>query len=367
MRDDTNDTDRNGPEDDECSDEANDCVATDDLLPPRDAQVGPNNLLRADTDNLGAHVEGSVVSNSLVSSLGIGLGFELNEDGTDLLEVSSDELSLGGFGLGDTLVQLVAAPFDSVDLLADQTKETKTVRRALLVGDPARNNVSGFGISFSLRSAGGIIATLLESLVASLVHKLDQLDFGTFELQSSLVTLANELVELLRVTSDPDMTDDSGVHGAKAALIEVVGGDVGEQNNASREAVTVEGREQESLAQVDVENALASNCVHDEEIHSPTDKDVSVEVVRLAVDVHVAVSKALKLTKSLATSGVDGEQDGPGDAERYKRDGGSDSEVANEQISVETLVLKSIGIWELPERAEPVEPSIGQLRTLLAV
>ena len=63
VRDGTDNGSRNGPEDDQSTNESNGGTVADNALPPFDAEVRPDHLSRVKTDVAGSHVERQVVSN----------------------------------------------------------------------------------------------------------------------------------------------------------------------------------------------------------------------------------------------------------------------------------------------------------------
>ena len=76
----TNGSYRDGPEQNESTNERVDSVSSDDPLPPRNRKGLPDNLVRADADISGGHVESAVVCEHLSSTLGFSLGTELDKD-----------------------------------------------------------------------------------------------------------------------------------------------------------------------------------------------------------------------------------------------------------------------------------------------
>lgn len=290
-RDDTDNTNGDSPKDDEDSDEGIHCIASDNNLPPRNAKAFPNNVIRSDTDSLRSHVKRLVVGDGLIGSLSSALGIKFDEDGIDGLTVAGKVLRLLRLHLGDELLQLVASPFDGVDFLAKETKETETVRGALVVRDPSRGNVASLGIIVALLRRLLLllsITILLGFLGTSLVDSLDKLDFCLFKLHGGIVAVTNGLIELRRISSNPDVLDSVGEHGAEPCLVEIVVWDVGKEDGAGRDAASIVGVVVKGVAQVDIEDDFASNHVHDEAIHSPADKDVGIVVMRMCVDVNVA-------------------------------------------------------------------------------
>lgn len=173
----TDDTDRDGPEDDEGGDEGVYGITADEELPPGNEQALPHNLGGLNADVAGRHLQGLVMGDGLESGLGIGLGEKLDEDSGGLLDVASNELGLGSVNGGDEPLQLLATPFNCINLLADETQGTKTVRGARLVGNPASSNVSGLRVGIGGGLFGNISA-LLHHLDSFLVHKLEQLHFA---------------------------------------------------------------------------------------------------------------------------------------------------------------------------------------------
>lgn len=61
------------------------------------------------------------------------------------------------------------------------------------------------------------------------------------------------------------------------------------------------------------------------------------------------------MTSTSATGDVDWEEDGPGDAASDKHNDDGHAKESEEEVCVNGLMLKSIGIGYLPEGANPVE------------
>lgn len=93
-----------------------------------------------------------------------------------------------------------------------------------------------------------------------------------------------------------------------------------------------------SLAQINVKDALACNHVHEEAIDSPANKGMGVEVVLVVLNVDIAVRQNLELGQTLASGGVDREQNGPGDEKADETNDEADAQVSKEEIGVEALV-----------------------------
>jgi hypothetical protein len=302
-----------------------------------------------------------VVGGDLVGCLGIGLVVELDEDGIDVLVVASSVVDLGCLGEGNQTLQLGSAPLDGVDLLSDKTKQTEAVMRALLIRDVSRSDVASLGIA-RRDSLLGAIATLLSGLDALFVDGLEQLDFGLLELHGNLVALLDQLVKLLGISSNPHILYGAAEELTDAGFVEELFGDAGEENGARGHALSVLGVEQKGLAQVDVEDALAGDHVHDEAVDDPADECVCVEAVPLegVADLDVAVGDDLELFLAIAASSVDGEEDWPSDTSADKCHDGAHSEISQEEVGVEAMMLEGVDIGDLPERADPVEPATGE-------
>ena len=114
---------------------------------------------------------------------------------------------------------------------------------------------------------------------------------------------------------------------------------------------------QERLSQVDVEDALAHNHVHDKAVDCPSNKDVRVEAVGRGLNVDITVREELKLSFAAATSSIHGEKNRPCNAQVDKADRGANSEETHEQVGVETLMLQGEVVGDLPESTNPVEKS----------
>lgn len=289
------------------------------------------------------------MGNDLESGLSIGLGVELDEDSAGGLEVAGAPVSLGSLGQGKNPLELGTTPLDGVNLLSEETKGSKTVSRTHLGRNPA-GGIASLDIAGAFGGSGSLVG--LEVL---LVGSFEELDLSLLQLHGNLVALLDELVQVLGVTSNPDVLDGVAEGLANASLVEILLGDGGEQHGAGGESVGVLGREEEGLAEVDVKDALAHNHVHDETIDEPCDKGMRVQAVRRILNVKVAVRDGLELGLAIAAGGIDREEDGPGDAGTDEADGGADSEVSQEEVGVDALVLEGVDIGDLPEVGDPTE------------
>lgn len=122
------------------------------------------------------------------------------------------------------------------------------------------------------------------------------------------------------------------------------------------------------MAEIDVEDALTADEEEDKSIEEPANEDVGIEAVfpRALIGVDVAECKQIELLPCTTTSGIDRKKDRPSDAAADKADHHKHLHIAQEQVGVDRMVLKSIGIGDLPERAEPIEHTSGQGRCTLS-
>jgi hypothetical protein len=116
------------------------------------------------------------------------------------------------------------------------------------------------------------------------------------------------------------------------------------------------------LTQVDVEDALTCDQHQHEAKEYPSTETVGeVSVLPTAlVLVDVAHGKHVQLLLTSAASNVDREQDWHGNAGTDKHNNHSHAKKSEKEVRIQRLVLERIGIWDLPERANPVEPSCGE-------
>lgn len=352
--------DGNGPEDDHGRDEGDDDIAADHSLPPRNRERLPDNLAGTDADGPRRHLEPLVVGEDLGGALGIGLGAELDKDTGNLLEAAGAVLGLNVLGGGDETLELGAAPVDRVHLVADEPQRAEAMRGALLEGNPAGRNASRFGVEGRRRAGFVGRPALGDGGLAGLVREPDELDLGLFQAHGDLVALLHHLVDGLGVARDPDVLDRRAKDLAKPGLVEIVVRDRREEDGARRDAVGVKGAHEEGLAEVDEEDDLAHDEVHDEAKEGPGGEGVGVVAVSLRVAVDVAIGQDVELLAAVAARGVDGEQDGPGDAAADEAEGAGDAHEAEVEVGVERLVLESVDIGDLPKGAEPVEEAAGQ-------
>ena len=118
------------------------------------------------------------------------------------------------------------------------------------------------------------------------------------------------------------------------------------------------------MAEVDVEDALAANDEEDEAVEEPANEDMSVEAVsaRAFIGIDVAECQYIQLLLSITTSGIDWEKHWPSDAAADKADHHKHLHIAQKQVGVDRLMLKSIGIRDPPEFDEPIEHTSRQCR-----
>ena len=304
-----------------------------------------------------------MVGKDLSSTLGFGLASELDEDAGNLFVTPGVVFGLGTFGSRNQALELHTTPVDRVNLLAEQAQKTSSVGWAFLVGNPAGSNAPRFSITERLGGLGFCgRSTLLEGILTLLVCKLDQLDLGPLKLVGDLITLLDGLVQLLGVASDPDVLNRGSKDLAQLGLVKVGTGHRSEENSAGRNSAGVKGAEQESLAKVDIKDALSHDHVHDETVVSPADEDMGIVSVVLGIAIDIAIGKDIELLFAPAACCVDRKENRPGDAAADEADDGGDAQKANKEVGVEGLVLKRIDVGDLPKCAKPVEEAIREGR-----
>lgn len=75
----------------------------------------------------------------------------------------------------------------------------------------------------------------------------------------------------------------------------------------------------------------------------------------------IADAKEVELGLSITASGIDGEQDRPGDAAADEADDSDDLKEAQEQVAVERVMVQDVGVGDLPESRDPGEKALGKL------
>ncbi|KAK5633847.1 hypothetical protein RRF57_009561 [Xylaria bambusicola] len=115
----TNDRDRNGPEDDEGADKADSSKPADYPLPPRHPQCAPNHLTGSYADVLGGHLQSLVMCQYLERRFRISLVREFDEDAVDLLVFAITIFVLAFLYFWNETFKFGSAPCDCVHLLAD--------------------------------------------------------------------------------------------------------------------------------------------------------------------------------------------------------------------------------------------------------
>ncbi|KAI6767358.1 hypothetical protein HG530_005367 [Fusarium avenaceum] len=270
LGDNTDNSHRNSPEDDENSNDKGDNVSANDNLPPRELEALPDNLIRLDTDVSRSHLKSMMVSGGLVGSLSIRLSVEFNENSRVLLVVTRKPVALGLVGFGDQSLELLTAPFNGVNLLANESKGASTVRRSLLAGNVAGGEVS------SLRIGSG------------------RLNLCLLELHRNFVAFLDDLVQVLGLTGDPNVLDRIVEESADAGLVKVVLGHRSEEDSTGRDTLGILGRQN------------------------------------------------LKLRFSIATGGIDWEENRPCDTETHKADGAANAKEADEEPTAHLPIFDSI-------------------------
>ena len=114
--DETNNSNRNGPEDNESGDSSGSRSNFDKSLPPLQFKVRPDDLARSDPDITRGHVERLVVSKNLKGDLCGGLRSKFNECGVKLgsFTVLLDFLKF--FDFRNQFSKLSTAPINGVNL-----------------------------------------------------------------------------------------------------------------------------------------------------------------------------------------------------------------------------------------------------------
>jgi hypothetical protein len=100
------------------------------------------------------------------------------------------------------------------------------------------------------------------------------------------------------------------------------------------------------LSQIDVEDALTSDQEHDEAEEDPGTGSVGKELPGV---LDVGHAQDIELLLAGTTSGVDGKQDGHRDDASYQAHDDLKLQEAQEQVSIDALVLKHEGIGNLPQ------------------
>lgn len=77
--------------------------------------------------------------------------------------------------------------------------------------------------------------------------------------------------------------------------------------------------------------------------------------VQAVLVVHIAETELVELRGGAAACGVDGEEDGPGDANANEADEDGGAEEAEIQVGVEGRVLEDEFVVEVAEGADPFE------------
>ena len=194
-------------------------------------QVVPDHLLGHHTKLTGIHLGVGLVLaalHHLPCILGAPLGVELNEHSADKLTLTVEVFVLLSSNLGYKLVNMLATVLDGVDLLADE--ELELMGRAILGVEP-------LGPILGVRILEVLLA--LFSFHPLLVGVGNQLDLSRLKFKRGLVTVFNELLELLGVGSNPSVLD-AGEHLEQGTLGQSLW-HIGEQDGARRQATGAPG------------------------------------------------------------------------------------------------------------------------------
>lgn len=181
----------NCEEDDHDSDEGGSDCPAGKVLHGLDAQIAPNNLLRHDTKLACLELlvgPGLAALHHLPGILRMPLGVKLEEDGSDQVALAVPVFVLLLGDLGHELSEVRSSVLDSVNLLADQ--ELELVCRSFLGVNPlgAIRYIAGDEVLLALLCLDPVHVGFTQELVLAIL-----------QLHSSLVTVLNQVVQLLRV------------------------------------------------------------------------------------------------------------------------------------------------------------------------
>lgn len=286
----TDNSDGNGPKDDQRNNGSGGGPEFDQALPPEKSHVRPDHLFRSNANITRRHVQGLVVSQSLVSNLGRRLRVEFDECRGESLGITGAVGSLDLLNLGVQFGKFCAAPVDSVNLsfvsrsVPGQcehgsshlfaNKRLESVCRPLIARQPLSSNAST--LTSSLYTAMSISVPGSTSLSARLVSKLDQLDFCSFKLVNNIIALLDKILQFGCISGEPhalDIIKDAG----KSSLVEVRMRDSGNQDGACRDAVRIHGRKHISLAHCGVKDQFTIDGEENEAVEQPAHENMAIE------------------------------------------------------------------------------------------
>ena len=206
----------------------------------------------------------------------------------------------------------------------------------LLWSDPASGHGARFGIGSSVGDFLVVWVSALHGLGARLDGSLDKLGLSLLEAESSLVALLDKLVNVIGLAGDPDPLDLLAKHLAKLVLIKVRRWYRCEKNGAGRNAVGVDWAEEKSLAQVDVEDALAADHDHDKAEEDPSHKRVRKHAVLVCSFLLAQITECEQVEALITAtaSRVDWEEDWPGQDAAKEGDGRADANEAQEEVCI---------------------------------
>lgn len=205
------------PEDNESCNDAHNSVAADDLLPPRDLERLPDNLIWVHSDIAWRHVKSLVVREHLVGALSIRLLVKGNEDSANRSTSTGSVGGLGGSSIWDELGESFAAVVDSVNLATKETKWSQFHGWTFFVGDPTSSDRAWLSIS-----SCGRLGVLAESLLSVLQSLLYQLDLSSLELERELVSFFNNVINIVTLADNVDVLNVlRSVHLSQLPLVQI--------------------------------------------------------------------------------------------------------------------------------------------------
>lgn len=264
----------------------------------------------------------------------------------------SSVLGLELIDLRDELLELGTAPVNSVDLLSNQ--RLQSVCWTVLLGNPFRSDISRFNRS-SVRVilCCSLLVLFLLSLEAFAVCSANELRLGALELHGSLVTLVYQVVEFLGVAGDPNALDRVSERSAKNSLVKVIVGNGGEEDSPGRETTRVQRGEKVGLAEIDIEDAFASDHEEHKAVEDVSTPNVSKVAVVVVCDVgHV---ENVELCGSTSAGGIDWKEDWPGYDHTDKAGDDGHLEEAEEKVAIESVVVQNVRVRKGEKRGEPIE------------
>lgn len=275
--------------------------------------------------------------------------------------ITNAMLSLERLDLRGQSLNLLTRPVDRVDFLANDHLEP--VGWSVGGFNPACSNGARLAVFDSVMSCGLWRVGILVDCGSICLHtrfgcQLDQFCLGSFQLEDNIFAFIDQFRELLGVCDQPDSLDlVVAIDAAYLGLIEDVGWDRREKHSLGRDPRGIQRAHEVSLAQVDEVQRFTSDHEEDEawkesvaaqtsdrpEVwYELTNEDIREEdmgIESVAIVGHVAKGQHVQLLLAASASGIDGEQDGPGNQAAREADGRRNFEISKEEVGVERVVL----------------------------